>query len=273
MAPSRPGRLRDSRRVAAGLALGAAVVSNVVAYGCGDIGVRTSVRGCRRWGNTDISCGAVGKLGYWIFGVGFTSAALSFALVFLQAAAALEAHEVRGGQVRAFRSFGFLGCALMIPMAWISMEMARAMHLLFAVVVAIKLNVPVTMVLPADASRSCLDEFENGKAGILRVKNSLTKVDSQSAEAFAPEDEAAVKDLIKKTIPGGFEEVDKKIIHFMIRWVGDQMEMHMRSLVTTGGETQSTQGSFTVFGGEVEVEVTPSAQLSLPRSLRDLSLL
>jgi len=161
-----------------------------------------------------------------------------------------------------------IGKVVAVLDSWDSPRYLTRIWTIFEQVVAIKLNVPVTMVLPADASRSCLDEFENGKAGIIRVKNSLTKVHSQSAEAFAPEDEAAVKDLIKKTIPGGFKEVDKKIIHFMIRWVGDQMEMHMRSLVTTNGETQCTQGSFTVCGGEVEVEVIPSS----PPSLRDLSL-
>lgn len=103
---------------------------------------------------------------------------------------------------------------------------------IFEQVVSIKLNVPVTMVLPKEASLEILKELERGKEGIIRVKNSLTKVDSARARASVPEDERAVKELISRTI--GFHSVDEHITDFMIKWIGIVLECHMRQLVVSG---------------------------------------
>jgi len=100
---------------------------------------------------------------------------------------------------------------------------------IFEQVISIKLNIPVTMVLPYQASLELLQEFDRGKEGILRVKNSLTQVNSEEARAYAAEDECLVKELISRDL--GFKQVDERIVQFMIRWIGAVMEAHMKKLV------------------------------------------
>jgi len=123
-----------------------------------------------------------------------------------------------------------IGKVLALLDTWDNPRYLTRIWTIFEQVISIKLNVPVTMVLPREASQGLLDEIEQGKEGIMRVKNSLTRVDSASAEAFAPEDEAAVKNLINRLF--GFHHVDEKIIQFMIKWIGLVMETHMKNLVS-----------------------------------------
>mmetsp|Transcript_7593 Transcript_7593/g.19340 ORF Transcript_7593/g.19340 Transcript_7593/m.19340 type:complete len:910 (+) Transcript_7593:59-2788(+) len=113
---------------------------------------------------------------------------------------------------------------------------------IFEQLIAIKLGIPVTIVLPEHAAEDLLLEIEQGKSGILRVKEALTRVDSKSAKATCIEDEKAVKALIQKSFSDGFAYVDDQIIKFMVHWVGHEMEAHMKALVTKGEAASPSRG-------------------------------
>ncbi len=73
-------------------------------------------------------------------------------------------------------------------------------------------------------------EIERGKDGIVRLKDSLTAVQSKNATAHSPDDEVAVKRLIEHQFErfGGFDYVDEKIVKVMVEWIGTQVEKHIR---------------------------------------------
>lgn len=106
---------------------------------------------------------------------------------------------------------------------------------IFEQVTAVKLDIPVTMIMPKVAAESLLEQIEQGTEGIVRVKNALTNVSSSGAKAFSIKDEIAVKRLIEQSF--GFDHVDKKIKNCMIEWVGGMIETHIRNLVMTGKDS------------------------------------
>jgi len=122
---------------------------------------------------------------------------------------------------------------------WDSPRYLTRIWTIFEQVMSIQLKVPVTMVLPRNAASELMEEFNKGKDGIVRVSDSLTTVDSESAEAYSPDDEKAVKELIKQKL--GFETVNQSIFKFMTKWVGLEMEVHLRDLVGKRGST-TTRG-------------------------------
>merc|ERR1711957_565255 len=87
---------------------------------------------------------------------------------------------------------------------------------------AIKLGVPVRMILPPEAAQKLVVEIHAGKPGILRVKDALCRVDSRNAVASVMADELKVKKLISESV--GFETVDAQIRAFMVAWVGTEVQ-------------------------------------------------
>jgi len=106
---------------------------------------------------------------------------------------------------------------------------------------AMRLGINVEMTLPPDASSCLIREFEKGKDGIMRVRSSMTTVDSSSARASDSADESKVKNMIEDSV--GFEEVDNAIRHVMIAWVASELSNHMSELVR-GDDTYSEGGEF-----------------------------
>eukprot|EP00928_Gymnodinium_smaydae_P029818 TRINITY_DN22351_c0_g5_i1.p1 TRINITY_DN22351_c0_g5~~TRINITY_DN22351_c0_g5_i1.p1 ORF type:complete len:916 (+),score=72.64 TRINITY_DN22351_c0_g5_i1:38-2749(+) len=103
---------------------------------------------------------------------------------------------------------------------------------------AIRLGVPVTMVLPPSSSQQLMKKFDDGKEGILYVKDAISCVDCKNAKASMPEDEAAVKKLIEEEC--GFAQVDDKIEEFMIRWIGDTVQDYLKDMVSDSSEKKQT---------------------------------
>lgn len=95
---------------------------------------------------------------------------------------------------------------------------------------SVKLDVPVHMILPEEAGKELLEQLKKGEEGIQYVKEEITKVDCENAKASMPEDEEAVKELIKQHFK--FEYVDEKIVEFMLQWVSKVMAHHLKTLVT-----------------------------------------
>ena len=94
---------------------------------------------------------------------------------------------------------------------------------------ALKLGIPMRMILPMDSFKSLSEEIDRGIDGIENIKKSLNKVDSEHAEAWLPEDEAKVKTAIRESV--GFEKVNSSVKDSMINWVGDVVTQKMRMLV------------------------------------------
>ena len=94
---------------------------------------------------------------------------------------------------------------------------------------ALKLGIPMRMILPRDSFKSLSEEIDRGIDGIENIKKSLNKVDSEHAEAWLPEDETKVKTAIRESV--GFEKVNSSVKDSMINWVGDVVTQKMRMLV------------------------------------------
>jgi len=94
---------------------------------------------------------------------------------------------------------------------------------------AIKLNIPVTMILPKDQNEALIVKVQEGKQGIMQVTRSLCRFKSENASAFSPADEAKVKEQIVKDL--GFEMVDLRVKEFMLNWVGSVVHEYMKNLM------------------------------------------
>jgi len=94
---------------------------------------------------------------------------------------------------------------------------------------AVKIGIPVEIIMSREATSSLINEIYKGAEGILRVKHSLGHVDSRTATAWNPKDEQKVKALIEATT--GFEKVDWKVRHFMVTWVARQVQDLLIQLV------------------------------------------
>lgn len=102
---------------------------------------------------------------------------------------------------------------------------------IFEQFICIKNNVPVRMILPPVAHEALLKEFERGKAGLLRVKESLCIVDSQNAKASVQADEVKIKEIIQTHL-GGFKAVNELVVNSMVAWVASSVQLYMKELVT-----------------------------------------
>jgi len=94
---------------------------------------------------------------------------------------------------------------------------------------AIKLDIPVTMILPKDQNEALIVKVQEGKQGIMQVTRSLCRFKSENARAFSPADEAKVKEQIVKDL--GFEMVDIRVKEFMLNWVGSVVHEYMKNLM------------------------------------------
>mmetsp|Transcript_87241 Transcript_87241/g.154546 ORF Transcript_87241/g.154546 Transcript_87241/m.154546 type:complete len:921 (-) Transcript_87241:127-2889(-) len=133
-------------------------------------------------------------------------------------------------QITFEKSLTRIGRVIALLDTWDNPRYLTRIWTIFEQLVAIKLEIPVTMVLPEAAGKGLVGKFEEGKEGILQVMEALTKVDSQSAEAHIPADAEAVKSLIQEQF--SYIHVDRQIVHFMLRWMAGTFEAHMRSIMT-----------------------------------------
>jgi len=124
-----------------------------------------------------------------------------------------------------------IGRVLALLDTWDGPRYLTRIWTIFEQVIAMKLELPVTIILPSAESESFMRQLEFGKEGILRVKEALTKVDSKQAQASCQQDEDAVKELIKTTFPGGFDFVDRQIVKFMVHWMGSATESTLNALI------------------------------------------
>jgi len=94
---------------------------------------------------------------------------------------------------------------------------------------AVKLNIPVTMILAREPANQLLAEINCGEKGIMEIRSSLSKVDAEKAEATVKADEVKVKrDIVKNC---GFQTVNKCVKKSMVLWVGRVVQHHMAHLV------------------------------------------
>ena len=84
--------------------------------------------------------------------------------------------------------------------------------------VACSLGVPVTFVMPEDATALLSQQISRGDAGILEVTESLGHVDAKRAEAWDPRDEQRVKEAIQDSV--GFQRVNQHVKSAMVHWIG-----------------------------------------------------
>lgn len=128
----------DAHKIGATVAIFTAVISSSLAHYLGHIGKSVPgdyypFRGCLGRYIQDISCGGIYFPERFVFAIGFTFVSLCMAHAFQKAGYILEKYSTLSSRlVRVFRVSGLLGCFSMVPMAWISMKMSRAIHLLFA---------------------------------------------------------------------------------------------------------------------------------------------
>ncbi|CAK0821710.1 unnamed protein product [Prorocentrum cordatum] len=107
---------------------------------------------------------------------------------------------------------------------------------------ASKLNVDVEIVMPEESARSLIREFEQGRIGIQRVRDSMANVSSTSARATEKADEEKVKALICKH--GGFDMVDSAIRRVMTVWVARELRNHMNKIMEVTEDELKTGNSF-----------------------------
>eukprot|EP00931_Biecheleriopsis_adriatica_P049964 TRINITY_DN28915_c0_g1_i3.p1 TRINITY_DN28915_c0_g1~~TRINITY_DN28915_c0_g1_i3.p1 ORF type:complete len:360 (-),score=65.47 TRINITY_DN28915_c0_g1_i3:66-1145(-) len=128
------------------------------------------------------------------------------------------------------RNLSRIGHVVALLDTWDNPRYLTRIWTIFEQLVAIKLDVPVTMVLAKAAGDELIEKFEKGKQGIQEVKAALTKVHSEFADASVPEDAEAVKALIREQF--GFSHVDTQIVKFMLHWMAATFESHMKSIMT-----------------------------------------
>lgn len=105
---------------------------------------------------------------------------------------------------------------------------------IFEQATAANLDIPVTMLLPPDASRSLIANLELGKHGITAVQFELLQIDSESAEASKPADEARVKEHIQQTL--GFKRVNMAVAQSMMAWIGQVVCDHFELTTSFSGK-------------------------------------
>merc|ERR1712228_299604 len=99
-----------------------------------------------------------------------------------------------------------IGAVVALLDGWVAPVYLTRIWTIFEQFTAVKLAVPVRMILPAAAFNSLSQEIDKGKAGIQAIKESLSKIDSANAEAWLPADAEKVKAAIRESV--GFEQVN-----------------------------------------------------------------
>ena len=87
---------------------------------------------------------------------------------------------------------------------------------------ATKLNVPVTMIMPPEETKSFNNEINRGEAGFATVKASLTNIDVENCEASEESDLIKVKGLIQSSV--GFKAVNTSVKGSMAKWCATQVQ-------------------------------------------------
>jgi len=93
---------------------------------------------------------------------------------------------------------------------------------------AIRLGIPVRIIMPQKAAEKMVNQFYAGKQGITHVTDALCEVDCESSEASSAEDERKVKTQIRGSV--GFAAVNLKIREFLMEWVAAELQARMRKL-------------------------------------------
>eukprot|EP00929_Paragymnodinium_shiwhaense_P034641 TRINITY_DN18819_c0_g2_i1.p1 TRINITY_DN18819_c0_g2~~TRINITY_DN18819_c0_g2_i1.p1 ORF type:complete len:938 (+),score=120.91 TRINITY_DN18819_c0_g2_i1:194-3007(+) len=83
--------------------------------------------------------------------------------------------------------------------------------------VAIRNDVPVTVLLTKNATEKLCTQFDKGRSGIMKVMAGISKVDSANAKAFYKEEEVAIKELLLKD--STYNDVNEQIVEGMLRWL------------------------------------------------------
>jgi len=126
---------------------------------------------------------------------------------------------------------------------WNSPVYLKRVWTIFEQYAAVKLGLPVTIILPETSVESLLRVIGQGETGIGRLKNSLCQVNAESAEASVKEDEKRIKALIVNSI--GFRKVNAQVQHSMITWISSMVQMHLTQLIDQG-PTQNRKPSVAV---------------------------
>merc|ERR1712139_697395 len=75
-----------------------------------------------------------------------------------------------------------------------------------------------------------------GKMGIEYIKTSIANIDVANSEASVKADEDKVKGMISSTV--GFAQVNNQVAHSITTWVGQQLRIHIDSLLEEPIEQQ-----------------------------------
>lgn len=95
---------------------------------------------------------------------------------------------------------------------------------------AVKLQLPITMILPREPAKQLVDAIGRGNTGIFEIKRSLCKVDAEKSKASFEADEIKVKYQISSTT--GFQLVNDSVKTSMVSWVATVVQDHMNLLVS-----------------------------------------
>ena len=101
---------------------------------------------------------------------------------------------------------------------------------------AIKLNVPITMILPRSSCEELLSEINVGQDGIARVLANVGNVRVEHATASVKADEANIKRVISTTT--GFYQVNCSVKSSMVNWVANVVKAHMDNMVSESMPSQ-----------------------------------
>jgi len=123
---------------------------------------------------------------------------------------------------------------------------------------AIKLNIPVQMILPRDSYNSLGEEIDRGKEGINAIKESLCNIDSERAEAWQPADLEKVQTAIIDSV--GFEAVNSCVKQTMIKWIGSVVVNKMEKLVFDGGANEEELAALVEAANEADADRAAEVQ-------------
>jgi hypothetical protein len=94
---------------------------------------------------------------------------------------------------------------------------------------ALKLGVPVEIILTEERGEEIIAEINRGELGIRHILTSLSDVDARKATATIPIDEVRVKAEIERAI--GFAGVNARVKASLVSWVAAVVHSHMDAMV------------------------------------------
>ena len=106
-------------------------------------------------------------------------------------------------------------------------------------------RIPVTFVMPQEASASLSQQISLGDTGITEVIRSLSEVNVANAQAYDPRDERKVKDTIQKTV--GFSVVNRHVKSAMVQWITGVVKEKFERLVQEAGDCEDTEDTEDTF--------------------------